>query len=97
LFEDPFFRVGLILAHFLRERKILLTISSTARGLPLMMIAMLAVGNAQQGPPVGLPVPLLGAGPFVFDTAEKQKIVPPDNPFANRAGCSTRGPTSPRR
>jgi glucose/arabinose dehydrogenase len=39
-----------------------------------MVFAALAVGHAQQGPSIGLPVPPLGPGPFVFDTAEQQKI-----------------------
>ncbi len=62
-----------------------MTINSTARWLPLMVIAMLAAGShqplaishdgyVQQGPAIGLPVPPLGTGPYVFDTAEKQKI-----------------------
>ena len=61
-----------------------MTKSSFARWLPLMTIAMLAAshqplaishdGYAQQAPAIGLPVPPLGTGPFVFDTAEKQKI-----------------------
>src|ERR1700749_3581761 len=29
---------------------------------------------AQQGPPIGVPAPPLGAGPFTFDTAEQHKI-----------------------
>jgi aldose sugar dehydrogenase len=39
-----------------------------------MLVSMLAVGHAQQGPAIGLPVPPLGTGPFEFETAEKQKI-----------------------
>jgi aldose sugar dehydrogenase len=46
----------------------------SARWVALMVFAALAVGRAQQGPQIGLPVPPLGPGPFVFDTAEKQKI-----------------------
>jgi glucose/arabinose dehydrogenase len=38
----------------------------------LLVSASLAV-HAQQ-PPIGVPVPPLGAGPFVFDTAEQHKI-----------------------
>jgi glucose/arabinose dehydrogenase len=44
------------------------------RLIALMLVCMAATGNAQQGPPIGLPVPPLGKGPFEFDTAEKQKI-----------------------
>ena len=38
-----------------------------------MLVVMLAVARAQQ-PEIGIPVPRLGAGPFVFDTAEQHKI-----------------------
>jgi aldose sugar dehydrogenase len=41
--------------------------------LPLMLGITLAVAHAQQ-PAMGLPVPPLGSGPFMFDTAEPQKI-----------------------
>jgi aldose sugar dehydrogenase len=33
-----------------------------------------AVVRAQQPPPIGIPVPPLSAGPFLFDTAEQHKI-----------------------
>ncbi len=33
-----------------------------------------AVGFAQQTPPIGVPVPPLGSGPLIFDTAEQHKI-----------------------
>src|SRR6185503_10263636 len=55
-------------------REMPMTISPATRWLPLMVLATLAVGHAQQGPSIGLPVPPLGVGPCVFDTAEKQKI-----------------------
>jgi glucose/arabinose dehydrogenase len=35
---------------------------------------MLALTHAQQQPRIGVPVPPLGAGPWVFDTAEQHKI-----------------------
>jgi glucose/arabinose dehydrogenase len=35
---------------------------------------MLALTHAQQQPRIGIPVPPLGAGPWVFDTAEQHKI-----------------------
>ena len=38
-----------------------------------VLLCMLAVGHAQQ-PPIGVPVPPLGSGPWVFDTAEQHKI-----------------------
>src|SRR5262252_6656050 len=41
--------------------------------LVLMLLGTVAVPRAQQ-PPIGVPVPPLGAGPFVFDTAEQHKI-----------------------
>jgi len=44
-----------------------------ARVLPLTLVCMVAIGHAQQAP-IGAPVPPLGAGPFVFDTAEQHKI-----------------------
>jgi glucose/arabinose dehydrogenase len=37
------------------------------------LLGALAISHAQQ-PPMGLPVPPLGAGPWVFDTAEHPKI-----------------------
>ena len=51
-----------------------MTLGNSLRAIALMLVAMAATGNAQQGPPIGLPVPPLGKGPFEFDTAEKQKI-----------------------
>ncbi len=38
-----------------------------------VLLCMLGLGYAQP-PPVGVPVPALGAGPWVFDAAEEQKI-----------------------
>jgi glucose/arabinose dehydrogenase len=38
------------------------------------LIGLFAVASAQQGPPIGVPVARLGDGPFVFDTAEQNKI-----------------------
>jgi glucose/arabinose dehydrogenase len=51
-----------------------MTIVSSPRLIAFMFVSMLAVGYAQQGPEIGLPVRPLGAGPFEFDTAEKHKI-----------------------
>ena len=51
-----------------------MTFSAAARWIPLVLSGMFAVVHAQQPPPIGLPVPPLGAGPFSFDTAEHQKI-----------------------
>jgi glucose/arabinose dehydrogenase len=50
-----------------------MTFGRFARVVPLTLVCMVAVGRAQQAP-IGAPVPPLGAGPFVFDTAEQHKI-----------------------
>src|SRR5215475_6012429 len=39
----------------------------------LLVAAAVALCQAQE-PPIGVPVPPLGAGPFVLDTAEQHKI-----------------------
>ena len=39
-----------------------------------VLLCMLGLSHAQQRPPLGVPVPPLGAGPWVFDTAEQHKI-----------------------
>ena len=39
--------------------------------MPLLWAALV---TAQDQPPIGVPVAPLGAGPFVFDTAEQHKI-----------------------
>jgi aldose sugar dehydrogenase len=39
----------------------------------ILLMAVLSVASAQQAP-IGAPVPPLGAGPFVFDTAEQHKL-----------------------
>ncbi len=39
-----------------------------------VLLCMVAISHAQQQPPIGVPVPPLGAGPWVFDTAEQHKI-----------------------
>ncbi|MBF8301695.1 MAG: PQQ-dependent sugar dehydrogenase [Acidobacteria bacterium] len=51
-----------------------MTIGPSPRLIAFMFVSMLAVGHAQEGPAIGLPVPPLGMGPFEFETAEKQKI-----------------------
>ena len=50
-----------------------MTLAFSARIVPLMFVFTVAIGHAQQAP-IGAPVPPLGAGPFVFDTAEQHKI-----------------------
>ena len=39
-----------------------------------VLLCMIGLSHAQQQPPVGVPVPPLGAGPWVFDTAEQHKV-----------------------
>src|SRR5215510_1931918 len=50
-----------------------MTFNSFIRCIVVILLGMVAVGHAQQ-PQIGVPVPPLGAGPFVFDTAEQHKI-----------------------
>src|SRR5258706_12717761 len=42
--------------------------------LAILVLALGAQQQQQQPPPVGVPHVALGAGPFVFDTAEQHKI-----------------------
>ena len=49
-------------------------IRSTAFLIVLLLFISAARGNAQRGQPIGIPVPALGSGPFVFDTGEQHKI-----------------------
>jgi aldose sugar dehydrogenase len=45
------------------------------RSVPLLSILLIAaVASAQQTPGVGIPVPTLGRGPFIIDTAEQHKV-----------------------
>lgn len=46
----------------------------SARLVAPLLAGMLALGHAQQEPTIGVPVPPLGAGPWVFDTAEQHRI-----------------------
>ena len=39
-----------------------------------LLIGMVALSHARQQPPIGVPVPPLGDGPWVFDTAEQHRI-----------------------
>ena len=39
-----------------------------------VLLCLVAPGRAQEQPPIGVPVPPLGAGPWVFDTAEQHGI-----------------------
>ena len=49
-------------------------VSHVARLVAPLALSIVALGHAQQEPPIGVPVPPLGAGPWVFDTAEQHKI-----------------------
>ena len=40
----------------------------------LLLLCMLGLSHAQEQPPIGVPVPPLGAGPWVFDTAEQHRV-----------------------
>jgi aldose sugar dehydrogenase len=51
-----------------------MTTSLSARAIGILLVAMAAVSYAQQAPPLGIPVPTLGPGPWVFDTAEQHRI-----------------------
>jgi glucose/arabinose dehydrogenase len=53
---------------------VLLKVNRSARILGLSLLGLLTVGHAQGQTPIGVPVPPLGAGPWVFDTAEQHKI-----------------------
>ncbi len=48
-------------------------VSSSVRFAAPVVLCMLALGHAQEQP-IGVPVPPLGAGPWVFDTAEQHKV-----------------------
>ena len=50
-----------------------MTVSPFVRRIAFVLLGVFTVAHAQQ-PPIGLPVPPLGAGPFVFDTAEAHRI-----------------------
>jgi glucose/arabinose dehydrogenase len=50
-----------------------MAIGPSARVVAVLLFGIAAVGRAQQ-PSIGVPVPPLGPGPFVFDTAEQHKI-----------------------
>ncbi len=49
-------------------------VSSSVRFAAPLLLCMLALSHAQEQPSIGVPVPPLGAGPWVFDTAEQHKI-----------------------
>ena len=49
-------------------------VNSSVRFVAPLLLCMLALSHAQEQPSVGVPVPPLGAGPWVFDTAEQHKV-----------------------
>lgn len=51
-----------------------MTIRSTAGWIGILLFITPSLSHAQQAQPIGVPVPPLGAGPFVIDTAEQHKI-----------------------
>jgi glucose/arabinose dehydrogenase len=51
-----------------------------------LLLGMVMLGHAQDPPPLGIPAPPLGAGPWVFDTAEQHKV---------RASVVTKGLSHP--
>jgi aldose sugar dehydrogenase len=55
------------------SRETRMTSSSFISHIALIFLGVITVGRAQQ-PEIGVPVPPLGAGPFVFDTAEQHKV-----------------------
>ena len=55
-------------------RSLVTLIPVAARWILLLPLGVFTHANAQQEPTIGLPVLPLGAGPFVFDTAETHKI-----------------------
>ena len=63
-----------------------MTLSTGIRLIAVILVCA-TVGHAQQEPTIGLPVSPLGAGPFVFDTAETPKI----RVSVVTGACRTRG------
>ncbi len=49
-------------------------VSSSVRFAMPLVLCMLVLSHAQERPSVGVPVPPLGAGPWVFDTAEQHRV-----------------------
>jgi len=52
----------------------LMKTSRYGRLIGMLIVGMTAVGHAQQAPPLGIPTPPLGPGPWVFDTAEQHRV-----------------------
>jgi aldose sugar dehydrogenase len=51
-----------------------MNVRSTAPWIGILLLLTPLLSGAQRGQPIGVPVPPLGAGPFVFDTAEQHKV-----------------------
>ena len=49
-------------------------VSSSVRFAAPLLLCMFALSHAQEQPSIGVPVPPLGAGPWVFDTAEQHRV-----------------------
>ena len=49
-------------------------IKRSLRWAAALLLGIVALSHARQQPPIGVPVPPLSAGPWVFDTAEQHKI-----------------------
>ena len=49
-------------------------IKRSVRWAAALLLGIVSLSHARQQPPIGVPVPPLGAGPWVFDTAEQHKI-----------------------
>ena len=49
-------------------------IRQSVRWAAALLLGIVTLGHARQQQPIGAPVPPLGAGPWVFDTAEQHKI-----------------------
>ncbi len=49
-------------------------IKRSIRCAAALLLGIVALSHARQQPPIGVPVPPLGAGPWVFDTGEQHKI-----------------------
>jgi len=62
------------LIHEFQPGEIRMKVKRSARVAGLLVLGLLTVGHAQAQPRIGVPVPPLGPGPWVFDTAEQHKI-----------------------
>ncbi len=49
-------------------------VNHSVRWAAALLLGIVALSHARQQPPIGVPVPPLGAGPWVFDTGEQHKI-----------------------